>query len=152
MKTRLNPYQDICKVAYGSPEYWASVALRNLILREPLGLEFTEEEREADKAYHHFACYLGGRLAGCLVLCPREGGDIQMRQVSVATELQGQGIGTALVEYSEVWARQAGYRRMILHARDTATAFYEKLGYAKVGEPFEEISIPHWEMEKRLIY
>ncbi|MBN2579570.1 MAG: GNAT family N-acetyltransferase [Pirellulales bacterium] len=144
--------QVICEVAHGSPEYWATVGLRNLILRQPLGLEFTEEEREADKKFHHFASYLGGRLAGCLVLCPREGGDVQMRQVAVVAELQGQGVGTALVEYSEAWARQAGYRRMILHARDTAVAFYEKLGYSKVGEQFVEISIPHWEMEKRLIY
>jgi GNAT superfamily N-acetyltransferase len=145
-----SPRQAICEVAYGSPEYWATVALRNMILRQPLGLQFTEEEREADKKYHHFACYLDGRLAGCLVLCPREGGDVQMRQVSVVAEWQGQGIGTALVEYTETWAREAGYRRMILHARDAAVGFYEKLGYAKVGEPFVEVSIPHWAMEKRL--
>jgi GNAT superfamily N-acetyltransferase len=151
MKYRLNQYQDIRKVAYGSPEYWATVDLRNLILRQPLGLQFTAEEREADKEYHHFACYLDGRLAGCLVLCPREDGDVQMRQVSVVAELQGRGIGTALVEYSEAWARKAGYRRMILHARDTAAAFYEKLGYSKVGEPFVEVSVPHWMMEKYLV-
>jgi ribosomal protein S18 acetylase RimI-like enzyme len=151
MKYRFNQHQDIHEVAYGSPEYWATVALRNLILRQPLGLRFTEEEREADKEYHHFACYLDGRLTGCLVLCPREGGDVQMRQVAVVAELQRRGIGTALVEYAEAWARKAGYRRMILHARDTAVAFYERLGYSKVGEPFVEVSILHWEMEKRLI-
>ena len=57
-----------------------------------------------------------------------------MRQVAVVGDLQGQGIGTALVKRSEAMARELGFRRMILHARETAVAFYEKLGYTKVGE------------------
>jgi hypothetical protein len=73
-----------------------------------------------------------------------------MRQVAVVPELQGQGIGRAMVEYSEALARTVGFTRMILHARETAVAFYEKLGYAKVGERFVEVTIPHWAMAKRL--
>jgi GNAT superfamily N-acetyltransferase len=84
------------------------------------------------------------------MLSPRERGDIQMRQIAVVPESQRQGIGRALVEYSEAWARNAGYRRMILHARETAAAFYEKLGYAKVGDRFVEVTLYHWAMEKRL--
>jgi GNAT superfamily N-acetyltransferase len=73
-----------------------------------------------------------------------------MRQLAVVPELQKRGIGTALVEYSEDLARKAGYRRMILHARETAVAFYEKLGYSRLGDRFEEVTIPHWAMEKHL--
>ena len=40
---------------------------------------------------------------------------------------------------------------MILHARETAVVFYEKLGYSSLGDQFEEVTIPHWAMEKRLI-
>ena len=71
-----------------------------------------------------------------------------MRQLAVAAELQGQGIGTALVEFAEALAREIGYRRMILHARETAVPFYEKQGYSIIGEGFEEVTIPHWAMEK----
>ena len=74
-----------------------------------------------------------------------------MRQLAVVPDLQRQGIGKALVEYSEALARQNGYRRMILHARETAVAFYEKLGYSRFGDQFEEVTIPHWAMEKQLI-
>jgi GNAT superfamily N-acetyltransferase len=73
-----------------------------------------------------------------------------MRQVAVLPQLQGQGIGTMLVQYSENLARQAGFQRMILHARETAVPFYEKLGYARVGNLFEEVTIRHWKMEKHL--
>ena len=140
----------IREIAHGSPEYWATVELRSSILRKPIGLAYRPGELEEEKNARHVVCYCGARLVGCLMLSPREGGDIQMRQVAVVPELQRQGIGRALVEYSEVWARTAGYRRMILHARETAVAFYEALGYARVGDRFEEVTIPHWAMEKRL--
>lgn len=84
------------------------------------------------------------------MLRPLLDGDVRMRQVAVVPELQGQGIGRAMVEYSEALARTVGFTRMILHARETAVAFYEKLGYAKVGERFVEVTIPHWAMAKRL--
>jgi predicted GNAT family N-acyltransferase len=143
--------QVICEVAHGSTEYWATVDLRDAVLRKPLGLQFSAEELDAENRSHHVACYRGNKLVGCLVLCPQGDDDVRMRQVAVVLELQGQGIGTALVEFAEALARKTGYRRMILHARDTAVAFYENLGYARVGDQFEEVSIPHWTMEKWLL-
>jgi ribosomal protein S18 acetylase RimI-like enzyme len=140
----------IREVAHGSPEYWATVDLRNAILRKPLGLHYSAEQLQAEKDSRHFACYSRGSLVACLVLRPRENGDVQMRQVAVAADLQRRGIGKALVEHSEAWARSAGYRRMVLHARETAVPFYERLGYSKHGSRFEEVTLPHWAMEKRL--
>ncbi len=147
----VSEHRTICEVAHGSPEYWATVDLRDSILRRPLGLQFSAEELEAEKDSHHVACHHGNRLVGCLVLRPFEGGDIRMRQVVVLPELQRQGIGKALINYSEALARKNGYRRMILHARDTAVGLYEKLGYSRFGEQFEEVTIPHWAMAKWLI-
>jgi predicted GNAT family N-acyltransferase len=37
-----------------------------------------------------------------------------------------------------------------MHARKTATGFYEKLGYKIVGKEFTELNIPHYNMEKPL--
>jgi ribosomal protein S18 acetylase RimI-like enzyme len=142
--------QSICEVAHGSPEYWATVDLRDAILRKPLGLQFSPEELEAERISHHVACYRGDRLVGCLVLSPLESGDVRMKQVAVVSEVQGRGIGTALAKYAEALASRRGYRRMVLHARDTAVTFYERLGYSTVGDQFEEVTILHWKMEKRL--
>lgn len=137
-------------VEHGSAAYRDTVWLRDCVLRRPLGLRFSDEELAREHGSHHVACYRGDRLVGCLVLRPRPDGDLQMRQVAVLPELQGQGIGTALVRFSEDLAHQRGFRRLILHARETAVAFYEKLGYSRMGDRFEEVSIPHWAMEKRL--
>ena len=140
----------IREVAHGSPEYWATVDVRDWVLRKPLGLEFSIEELQGENNSFHFASYCGGRVIACLVLRPLDAGEMRMRQLAVVPELQRRGIGRALVAYSEAWASGAGYRRMILHARETAVAFYEKAGYSRRGDRFEEVSIPHWAMEKRL--
>ena len=141
--------QVICEVAHGSPAYWAAVELKNEILRKPLGLQLSAEELEVDQGARHLACYRGDRLVGCLSLLPQES-DAKMRHVAVAADLQGQGIGKALVAYSEALARNAGFRRMVLSARESAVSFYEKLGYRRVGARFEKVTIPHWAMEKLL--
>ena len=146
----MNDDQTICEIAHGSPEYRATVDLRDAILRKPLGLEFSPEELEAEKDSHHVACYRSHRLVGCLVLCPLGCGDVRMRQLAVVPECQRQGIGKTLVEFAEALARKIGFRRMILHARETAVPFYEKLGYSRLGDQFEEVAIPHWAMEKWL--
>jgi predicted GNAT family N-acyltransferase len=141
---------DIFLVLHGSAAYEETVALRDDILRRPLGLTYPPEMLGAEASDYHLACYRDGMLAGCLILTPREKGTIQMRQVAVAAEMQGTGIGRAMVERSEEIASELGFTEMVLHARDTAIPFYDRLGYERVGEPFEEVGIMHMKMRKRL--
>jgi predicted GNAT family N-acyltransferase len=37
-----------------------------------------------------------------------------------------------------------------MHARKTAVGFYEKFGYQVSGNVFEEVTLPHFVMEKDL--
>ena len=55
------------------------------------------------------------------------------------------------MEFSEEFARTHGFTFMVLNARETAVPFYLKLNYAIVGEPFEEVTIPHRRMMKALV-
>lgn len=138
------------EIQHGSPEYRETVGLRDAILRKPLGLAFSAAELEAEQDSHHLAGYCGGLLVACLVLRPLADGQVQMRQVAVAAGWQGRGLGRALVDYAEDLARRLGFGRMVLHARQTAVPFYEKLGYGCLGGAFQEVGIEHWAMEKRL--
>ncbi len=126
------------------------VQLRRRILRTPLGLDFAPEDLEKEVRDIHVAGFDLAHLVGCLVLTPASAEDIKMRQVAVDDGIQGKGVGTELVLYSERLARERGYRRMVLHARDTAVPFYERLKYEIEGEPFEEVTIPHRRMVKEL--
>lgn len=138
------------QIEFGSPEYEATVALRDAVLRRPLGLEFSPAQLAAESADYHLACFRDDELAGCLILVPGTAGRIQMRQVAVAGHAQGQGVGRALIVFAEEFARGHGFHEMTLHARETAVPFYHKLGYQRVGERFEEVTLPHWEMRKPL--
>lgn len=130
-----------------SPEYSLSVALRHEVLRVPLGLAFSIDQLASEGDSHHLAAFdEEGRILGCLMLTPRENGEIQMRQVAVRPDLQGTGLGRTLVSEAERKARELGFTRMMLHARDGAVGFYEKLGYTKLGKPFNEVGLLHWAM------
>ena len=70
--------------------------------------------------------------------------------MAVLNDLQGKGIGKALMQFAENLARDRGYKKITMHARQNALGFYEKMGYKKVGKEFQEITIPHFVMEKEL--
>jgi predicted GNAT family N-acyltransferase len=133
-----------------SPAYAMAVALRRGILRKPLGLEFTEAQLASESNSLHLTAWEEDVLLGTLLLTPLEGGSIQMRQVAVDDSKQRLGIGRLLVAESEAEAVRRGFTRLMLHARDTAVPFYEKLGYKPVGDEFIEVGIRHQEMEKLL--
>jgi ribosomal protein S18 acetylase RimI-like enzyme len=127
-----------------------TVRLRDELLRRPLGLAFDHRELSAEKDFFHLACRRGNMMAACVVLEPLSSRRIRMRQLAVRTELQGRGIGRALVAFSERFARQQGFDEIILHARETAVGFYERLGYESDGGRFIEVTIPHVRMRKLL--
>jgi predicted GNAT family N-acyltransferase len=138
------------EISFGTAEYEASVALRTRVLRDPLRLYPTPEEREEDRAERHLGAFEGTRLVGCLVLHDLGDGRVRMRQVAVDFDRQRRGLGNKLVRYSESFALGLGFREMRLHARRTAVPFYERLGYESYGEPFVEVTLPHLAMKKAL--
>jgi predicted GNAT family N-acyltransferase len=137
-------------IEYASNEYDEVIKLRYEILRKPLNLHFTSEQLTAEKDYFHLGYFKEDKLIACLMLVPEENGKMKMKQVAVEIESQGKGIGAKLVSAAEKFASEKGFSIMYCHARDTAVPFYEKLNYKRVGEMFEEVSIPHWEMEKEI--
>ena len=53
----------------------------------------------------------------------------EIGRVVVLPEYRGQGMGRMAVSAAEPWIQENGYGKIILSSRDTAAAFYEKLGY-----------------------
>ncbi len=137
-------------VEHGSPEYQATLQLRREVLRWPLGLDFTEEELAAERSDFHLANLEGEAVLACLVFTPLGGCELKMRQVAVRPELQGEGLGKRLVKASEELAKRLGFELISLSARESAVPFYLTQNYEMVGEPYEEVTIPHRKMKKLL--
>jgi N-acetylglutamate synthase-like GNAT family acetyltransferase len=137
-------------IDHGTQEYQQMVNLRNEILRKPLGLKFDEKELEREKEDLLMGAFEEEKLLGCCLLTRMDAQTMRLRQMAVPSGLQGKGIGRALMAFCENVARDQGYKRLIMHARKTALGFYEKQGYQISGEEFQEVTIPHYVMEKML--
>jgi predicted GNAT family N-acyltransferase len=137
-------------IDHGSKEYRQMVQLRYEILRKPLGLNFTEDELEAEKGQILIGAFEEDKMLGCCMLIRQDDGTCRLRQMAVLNNLQGKGIGRALTQFAENIARDIGYKKITMHARKPVTGFFEKLGYKVSSEEFLEITIPHYEMEKSL--
>jgi ribosomal protein S18 acetylase RimI-like enzyme len=135
---------------HGTPEYQQMVKLREDILRRPLGMSFSADELDKEKDNLLMAAYEDDQMLGCCMLVEEAPGTVRLRQMAVVNDLQGKGIGKALMQFAENLARDRGFRKITMHARKNAIGFYEKMGYRKIGEEFDEITIPHYVMEKDL--
>ena len=142
---------EIAEAPFGSDLYRRSVALREAILRAPLGLELTREELADDAGRRHFCATFDGDVIGTVSLKRLDSETLQLRQMAVAENRRRERIGAALLARAEDWARFEGYRLIVLHARIGAEGFYAKHGYLADGEPFDENTIPHVRMTKRML-
>jgi predicted GNAT family N-acyltransferase len=137
-------------IEFGSDAYDEAFTLRDLILRKPLGLQYTENDLKGEEENLHIAYYENNKIVGYLQLKPLENNGIKMRQVAVHTDFQGKGIGKEMVSFAEAWCKAEQKDFIELHARDTAIPFYLKADYKIEKEPFEEVGIPHRYMIKKL--
>ena len=139
------------QIYHGTNEYKQMVQLRKEILRQPLGLSFTEEELENEKNEILIAAFDEDEILGCCVLCKVDENIIRLRQKAVLDYVQGKGIGASIMTFAENIAIDKGYKSMIMHARNNAIGFYEKFGYKIKGNEFTEVNMPHHVMEKELV-
>ena len=137
-------------IEFGSPSYQKMVDLRFQILRNPLGLTFDQANLDKEKEDILIGFFDEDDIEGCCILTPENKTNIRLRQMAVLSGLQRSGIGRVIMNFAENVARDKGYKVLHMHARKSAVGFYQKLGYEIVGEEFEEVTIPHYEMQKAL--
>ncbi len=133
-------------------EWKAYFELRFDILRAPWGQAKGSEQTTDEAQHQHFAFFndanqiIGvGRLDQT---APQVG---QVRFMAVAANQQGKGIGKAIMDEIQAVCKAQGCLQIILHAREVALPFYQKLGYQLV-EPSHLLfgEIQHYLMQKTL--
>ncbi len=140
----------IKQINHGSKEYIQMITLRNEILRKPLGLNFSNEELEKEKDDILIGAFDEDKILACCLLSKVDKTTIKLRQMAVQNNLQGKGIGASIMNFAENVARDNGYRKLMMHARNNAVGFYEKFNFKVNGPQFTEVNIPHYKMEKLL--
>lgn len=139
----------IKQVKIDEPLYAQIYDLREEILRKPIGLSLKDEDLSGDALDIIFGALQNDKIIGCLMLHPADRPDkIKFRQMAIANEWQGKGIGQQLMIAAEEYSWNAGKTKIALHARVSAQGFYERLGYTTTSGVFTEVGIPHVVMEK----
>lgn len=124
--------------------------LRHQVLRPHESREACRFDTDELPGCQHFAAFLEDRLVAIATVFPepleRLGGisAVRLRGMACVPELQGQGIGSRLLQFALDEARRAGYGIFWCNARLSAISFYQNLGFDPVGETFQLAGIgPH---------
>jgi len=139
------------EISTKSVEYQRALALREEVLRVPLGLSLQDEDLSAEKDGLHFGLFApDGALAACVMAVPLSAGAAKIRQMAVRPALQRRGLGTRLLREVERILAARGITHLELDSRKSALGFYQKLGYTAVGGEFTAVTLPHVRMRKDL--
>lgn len=122
--------------------------LRRVVFMEEQGVSEQDEIDGLDPACQHLLALVDDVPAGTARIY-LAGSTAKIGRVCVLSDHRGAGIGAALIrkalELSKGRATQAR-----LGAQTYALAFYERLGFAAVGEVYDDAGIPHQDMVRAL--
>ena len=130
----IKPYDELSR-----DELHDIFMLRNIVFVVGQGITAEPEVDGRDPECEHAMLWEGDRLLGTARIFHREDPQVVGR-VAVLTDRQGEGLGTELMEAVQ---EHIGTARAELHAQAHLEEWYTRLGWERVGEPFEEADIPH---------
>jgi predicted GNAT family N-acyltransferase len=134
-----------------TPADWPEVAaLRTRVFVEEQGVPPEVERDAADAtAVHVLSRDAAGRVVATGRLVVRDGRAV-IGRMAAHPDVRGRGHGAAVLAELHRQAQLLGLPGTELHAQVGARGFYERAGYAAVGEEYEEAGIRHVTMRRPL--
>jgi predicted GNAT family N-acyltransferase len=127
----------------------AAFNIREKVFVEEQGVPADAEYDEHDRAgsTRHYLARYQGQPAGAARWRPTANG-VKLERFAVLPEFRNLGVGDALVRQvlADVAAEAPEAAQVYLHAQLRAVPLYERTGFGKVGELFEECDIQHYKM------
>jgi predicted GNAT family N-acyltransferase len=128
----------------------ACLSVRRAVFTVEQGIAEADDVDGRDSEAIHLLARMGDRPVGTLrILVSGDTGKIG--RLSVLPECRGQGIGGALLDRAvKRLASKHGVTRAYLSAQSYAIPFYEARGFRPYGEDYDDVGIPHRDMERML--
>lgn len=142
-----SPSYTLQALRHGHPLMEAVYQLRHevFVLEQDVPVELERDEYD-QTALHLAALDAQGQVQGTLRVLSK-GDTAKIGRVAVRASQRRRGLGSRLVQRALLEARHAGATVAALDAQLEATGLYEKLGFVRLGEVFEEAGILHISMQ-----
>lgn len=150
METKKSNYQII--IPQKTNEIESYYKLRFEVLRKPWGQdENTVRDEWEDQSLHVLMIDGDGNAIATGRLQFNSDKEGQIRSMAVSESFRGQGIGSKILKFLEVKAKEKNFTKIVLDARDLAVNFYIKNGYTINGPSYTLFDvIPHFHMIKNI--
>lgn len=125
-------------------------AVRKQVFVDEQGVPEDLELDEYDEGAIHFLAKVDGRPVGAARMRWIDDHTVKAERVAVLSSYRGSGVGRAIMQKLEQYAKAHHARAVELHAQQTARPFYERLHYEAFGEPFLDAGMAHIVMRKVL--
>ena len=146
----------VCRPAGSTEEVALHHEIRRRVFVEEQGI-FAGSDRDHhddDPATVHVLGLCGDVAGGAVRLYPlvdpeaseREPGLWKGDRLAVLPDFRHNGLGAPLVRFAVATAAARGGRTMIAHIQPPNVAFFERLGWHRVGEPVTFVGLPHQTM------
>ena len=111
----------------------------------PVDAEYDQHDRQGST--RHYLARYQGHPAGAARWRRTDGG-VKLERFAVLPEFRNLGVGEAMVRQVllDVAAEAPDAAQVYMHAQLRAVPLYERTGFAKQGEMFEECDIQHYKM------
>ncbi len=131
-------HEELC---VGSQEWQraASLSVRYQVFVVEGKIDRADEFDQYDEKGRIYAnLFLDGKPVSTGRFLPENNETARLTRIATLSPYRGNGYGSKIIAALEEYAREAGFRRVIIHAELTAKTFYEELGYQAFSEVYQE--------------
>lgn len=121
-------------------------AIRWAVFVEEQGIAPADELDGTDGGCAHWLLRDGEGRAVSTLRTRREGDVVTIGRVATLPEARGRGHARRLMEAAVASARAEGAARVVLGAQEAVVGWYEAMGFAAHGPPYDDAGIAHRSM------
>ncbi|MHC5726156.1 MAG: GNAT family N-acetyltransferase [Nostoc sp.] len=140
----------VIKVAELPQDFPAIQAIRIAVFQEEQGVDAALEFDGKDAISEHLIAYLNDEVVGTARIRYLDDKTAKIERLAVLSTARGQGIGKKIMENALEVIANKNIPEVMIHAQEYVKDLYKKLDFVEEGEIFEEASIPHVKMRKKL--
>ncbi|MBI3418962.1 MAG: GNAT family N-acetyltransferase [Proteobacteria bacterium] len=122
--------------------------IRRAVFIEEQQVPRDTEQDGLDVFYTHYLLKEGGKPIGTARAKVNAMNEGKMGRFCLVVDARKKGYGKALMEYilADLKKNDKNLKKVQISAETVSMPFFEKLGFAKIGDEYQEANIPHFAM------